>query len=386
MKTVVVRGKTRGALMAIKAFLSKNTNKKIVIVVPTDYLKIQWIQELTKYSLNSFASVEIINSAIKIEEHVDLLILDEAHRVGSDSYIEIFNKRTPSLVLGLSATFNRLDGRHELLNQFCPVVDVISVKEAIANKWLAPYKEYKVIIEPDDLQIYKDLTKQFNESFSVFDFNFNLAMTCMTNIIQRRIYAKKMGLDSKSMDGIVFTWGRTLRARKEYVMNHPKKVELAKKIIAARSDKKIITFSATIKQAEKIGIGYVVHSGNTKKKNRITMTEFAQLKTGVINTAKSLDEGSDVPGLNVGIILCNSSSSTQKTQRVGRIVRFEEGKESEMFTLVLKGTNEESWFQTSTNGQNYIEITESELDEILLGEESENIEKEAKEVGQMFRF
>ena len=116
------------------------------------------------------------------------------------------------------------------------------------------------------------------------------------------------------------------------------------------------------------------------------MTEFAQLKTGVINTAKSLDEGSDVPGLNVGIILCNSSSSTQKTQRVGRIVRFEEGKESEMFTLVLKGTNEESWFQTSTNGQNYIEITESELDEILLGEESENIEKEAKEVGQMFRF
>lgn len=36
--------------------------------------------------------------------------------------------------------------------------------------------------------------------------------------------------------------------------------------------------------------------------------------------------------------------------------------------------------------KNYIEITEEELDDILLGKESENIEQEGKEVGQMFRF
>ena len=47
---------------------------------------------------------------------------------------------------------------------------------------------------------------------------------------------------------------------------------------------------------------------------------------------------------------------------------------------------EEGWYSTSTAGKNYIEITEEELDDILLGEKSENIEKEGKEVGQMFRF
>lgn len=46
------------------------------------------------------------------------------------------------------------------------------------------------------------------------------------------------------------------------------------------------------------------------------MEDFSKLKTGVINTAKSLDEGSDIPGLNLAIILCNTSSATQKTQRV----------------------------------------------------------------------
>lgn len=169
-------------------------------------------------------------------------------------------------------------------------------------------------------------------------------------------------------------------------MDHPKKIELAQKILKARPDKKAITFSSTIKQAEKIGNGYVVHSGNTKKKNRITMDEFAKLETGVIHTAKSLDEGSDVPGLNLAIILGNSSSSTQKTQRVGRIIRYEEGKHAEVFTLVIKGTMEENWYSNSTNGKSYIEITEHELDAILEGKELEKIVKEGKELPQMFRL
>ena len=379
-------GKTRAALTAIKGFLTKNSDKKIVVIVPTEYLKIQWIQELSKYDLLQYVTVEIINSAIKTIAQIDFLILDECHRIPSDTFYEVFNQRQPKIVLGLSATFSRLDGRHTLLDQFCPICDVINVKEAIENKWLAPYKEYKVIIEPDDIEIYREANRQFQEAFSVFNFDFTLAMNCMTNIIYRRSYGKKMGMTASDMDAIVFTWGRALRSRKSYVMDHPKKLEITRRILAHRQDKKAITFSATIKQAELIGGGYVVHSGKTKKKNRITMEEFANLPLGVIHTAKSLDEGSDVPGLSLAVILCNTSSQTQKTQRLGRVIRYEEGKEAEIFTLVIKGTNEEGWYNTSTAGKSYIEITESELDEILLGKESENIVQEGKEMGQMFRF
>ena len=379
-------GKTRAALMAIKGFLSTNTGKSIVVVVPTEYLKIQWIQELSQYFLINYVTIEIVNSAIKREDKIDFLIIDECHRIPSDTFYQIFEKRNPESVLGLSATFNRLDGKHKLLDEFCPVCDVITVQEAIKNKWLSPYKEYKVLIEPDDISVYKEANKEFIDAFSVFNFDFQLAMNCMTNIVQRRIYGKKLGMSVSDMDAVTFTWGRALRLRKDYVMNHPKKIELARKIIEARPFNKIITFSSTIKQAEKIGYGYVVHSGKTKKKNRITMEEFSLLPSGVINTAKSLDEGADIKGLNTAIILSNTSSATQKTQRLGRVIRYEKGKEAEIFTLVIKDTNEEGWYTTSTAGKNYIEITEEELDDILLGKESENIEQEGKEVGQMFRF
>ncbi len=379
-------GKTRAALTAIKGFLTKNSNKKIVVIVPTEHLKIQWIQELSRYDLLNYVTVEIINSAIKSDNPIDFLILDECHRIPSDTFYAVFYKRQPKIVLGLSATFSRLDGRHILLDQFCPVCDVISVREAIENKWLAPYQEYKVIIEPNDIEIYREANRQFNEAFAIFNFDFNTAMSCMTNIIYRRTYGKKMGMSASDLDAVVFTWGRALRARKSYVMDHVKKLEITRKILAAYPDKKAITFSATIKQAELIGNGYVVHSGKTKKKNRITMEEFAKMPKGAIHTAKSLDEGSDVPGLNLAIILSNTSSQTQKTQRLGRVIRYEEDKEALVFTLVIKGTMEEGWYNTSTAGKNYIEITEAELDEILLGNESENIVQEGKEVGLMFRF
>lgn len=198
-------GKTRTAITAIKAFLTKNVNKKIVVIVPTDYLRIQWIQELNKNGLIHDVTVEIINSAIKSDAQIDLVILDEVHRYASDQFYQIFQQRKPKLVLGLSATFNRLDGRHELLSQYCPVCDEVTIKEAIENKWLAPYVEYKVLIEPDDLELYRDATRQFNESYAAFNFDFKTAMDCMTNVITRRVYAKKMGFSVKDIDALVFT-------------------------------------------------------------------------------------------------------------------------------------------------------------------------------------
>ena len=241
----------------------------------------------------------------------------EAHRIPADSFFEVFKTRDPTVVLGLSATFNRLDGRHELLAKYCPICDIITIKEATENKWLSPYKEYKVVLVVDDIYKYDEYNRQFYDSFSFFEFNFETAMKCLTNIIFRRTYGKKMGVSASEMDAIVFTWSRSLRGRKSFVMDHPKKLEITRKILQARPMSKAITFSATIKQAEKIGGGLVVHSGKTKKKNRITVEEFSRMSTGVIHTAKSLDEGVDIKGLNLAIILCNTSSQTQKTQRVG---------------------------------------------------------------------
>jgi superfamily II DNA or RNA helicase len=136
---------------------------------------------------------------------------------------------------------------------------------------------------------------------------------------------------------------RMLQKRKNFVMSHPKKFEIANKILDHRTDKKCITFSATIKDAEsfKTRGSLVLHSKQKKLENQKTMDIFNSQNSGILSTSKSADAGVDIKGLSVGIILSCDSSKTRTTQRIGRIIRFEQDKISEMFTLVIGGTIEE---------------------------------------------
>ena len=46
------------------------------------------------------------------------------------------------------------------------------------------------------------------------NYDFKLAMKCVTNIIARRTYGKKLGIEPKDMDAIVFTWSQNMQGRK----------------------------------------------------------------------------------------------------------------------------------------------------------------------------
>ena len=183
-------GKTRAGIIAIKRFLNKNPNRQILVVVPTEVLKRQWIKLLYNEGLSLNVNVQIINSVIKHYYSVDLLILDEVHRYAAEQMIQIFKRVSYAMILGLTATFERLDGREELLNRFCPVIDTITMEEAVLNGWASKCNVYKVIIDVPDIDVYLDLNKQFIGHFSYFNFNWNLAMGCVTNFETRKSYAR----------------------------------------------------------------------------------------------------------------------------------------------------------------------------------------------------
>ena len=293
-------GKTKVALDIIERFQAKNPQKFIKIIVPTDNLKIQWEQKLSERGLIFYIEVLIINTACNLQKlDVDFLILDECHRVPAESFVNVFNICNPPLILGLTATFDRLDGRHEILNKYCPVVDIITVEEARQKGWVADYKDYYVLLEVPDIQIYEQYNKQFLEHFSFFNFDFNLAMSCVSSSSTRDKYVKHLTNNKpelykdtmKACSAHAFCWNKALQNRKLFVQNHPKKMEIAKLILEKRPNSKAITFNASIAQCEKYKMGYVMHSGQTKKKNRLTLEEFNSLETGVIHSGKMLNEG-----------------------------------------------------------------------------------------------
>lgn len=388
-------GKSYTAVMAIERFFAKNPTKRVLIIVPTEVLQRQWISNLAKEGLVFNIDVLIINTAVKQERLYDLMIIDEVHKSAATTLIEIFNKCKAPMILGLTATFERLDGRHEILNKYCPIVDTITVKEATANGWLSEYKEYKVMIEVDDIDTYYDLNQQFLNHFAFFNFNFDLAMSAVTDFNIRNRYAEQLvGTNDsqllantrKEVAAHAFSWQRALKGRKDFVMNHPKKIEIAELILSYRPEAKAITFNSSIAQAEKFKNGFVVHSGNTKKKNRISLEEFSNVDVGIIHSSKMLTEGLDVKGLNLAIILHNTSSPTERIQKIGRVIRKEGEKQAEVFSLVIKGTMEQQWFSKSSKGLASIEINEEELISILKGENLNKQEKVQESTGFLFTF
>ena len=269
------------------------------------------------------------------------------------------------------------------------------VAPSLINGWISDFKEYQVLIDVDDIDVYKQYNKEFTEHFEFFNFDFNLAMSCVgpKGFINRAKLRDEMcprGTEEqrkqtfKNITYHATAFMRVIQKRKAFINNHLKKIELTRKIIEARPNAKIITFSNNVKMAESIGVGMVYTGKDSKKKGRLTLEEFSTQPTGVINSCAKLNEGADIAGLSVAIVLGRDSSETKSIQRRGRVVRKEGDKMAEIFNLVIDQTVETKWFQNSHSSTEYITIDEEGLNDGLEGREPKPYVKKIKDF--TFRF
>ena len=381
-------GKTRVALILIKALIAKHPKTKVLVVVPTETLKNQWISLLDQWGFGLNCDVQIINTVIKNKYYCDLLIIDEIHRTPSNTFQEVFNVVKYKLILGLTATFERLDGKEKLIEKFCPVIDTITSEEALLSGWVSAYTEYLVLLDVDDIDTYKAYNKEFQQHFEFFNYDFNAAMSMVgpKGYVKRIQMRDEMAPDNASKEeksnilknityhSMGFT--RVIQSRKKFINNHPKKLEVVRKIMAARKDSKIITFSKNVAMAEAIENGKNVYTGKvTKKKGRVMIEDFDKAKSGILHSCDKLNEGADLHGANVAIILGLDSSKTKATQRRGRVIRAEAGKHAEIFNLVINNTVELEWFKKSHKGDSYRIIDVHGLEQVLRGEEPDEYKK-----------
>lgn len=367
-------GKTTQALNACELLIKNKPNASILISVPTEVLKEQWMKQIEDRKITDNCNVQIINTIIKTQWNCDLFIQDEAHLVAAYTFKKIFQKVKYDLILCLTGTLERLDGKETIIKHYAPVCDTITMEEAVKNKWVAGVKEYAVLLDVD-LTEYLVNDKKFNAYFAWFGWDFNIAMSCVTDYKFRIKYAKEINMPLKQLTANAYDWIRCMKNRKTFISSNPKKFEIANKILAARKDKKCIVFTSTIKDASLVNVNYVLHCKQTKSFNSDILEKFNNNTSASICSPKALNTGVDVKGLSVGIILNTNSSKITRNQSRGRICRFEEGKTAELFTLLLNKTKEIDWFKNSSS-DNIIYITEAQLDDILAGKEIETRKRE----------
>jgi len=77
------------------------------------------------------------------------------------------------------------------------------------------------------------------------------------------------------------------------------------------------------------------------------LRRFKEGEVNVLCSTKALNQGFDIPNANVGIICGLTSKALSMIQRIGRLIRFEEGKIGKIYILYIKNSQEEKWLTNS---------------------------------------
>lgn len=168
-------GKTVIAAFDFKHYLEKNPNATFLFVVHREEIIKQacatfrtvlgdpnfgdmWYGDVTPNSYRClFASKDMLNrrlgSLSLAQDYYDYIIFDEAHHIVADSYQKIFQRFTPKVLLGLTATPERMDGV-DITEYFDGHISAeIRLATALNNGLLAPFHYYGISDDTDLSQI-----------------------------------------------------------------------------------------------------------------------------------------------------------------------------------------------------------------------------------------
>ncbi|PTX45265.1 superfamily II DNA or RNA helicase [Christiangramia gaetbulicola] len=123
-----------------------------------------------------FASVQTLNNRLKnlplTEDFFDYIIVDEVHHIKADSYRPILKRFNPKILLGLTATPERMDGGDITEDFHNKIAAEIRLPEALNRKLLSPFQYFALSDSIDLTNVswkngkyeIKELTKLYTEN------------------------------------------------------------------------------------------------------------------------------------------------------------------------------------------------------------------------------
>jgi len=336
-------GKTRTAIRAIERYRNLHPNASVIITVPTLYLQSQWELELKKFHVEFNTRVLVNNTASTHKYVCDLLICDEVHTLGAEGFFEVFNTIRYNALFCITATLERSDNRHQFILAKSPIIATVGLNEAIRNKWVSEFEIYNLPVPFTDKEKEKYDSNQrlFNYNQSLLGGKFDAWNTC----------EEWKNSEDPEERKIAYRFMACMKVRTGLIYNAENKIRVTEQIIQNFPQSRAIVFCQSIKFAQainkKIGKNSIIyHSGLTTQEKRAELQKFIDGEARVISSVKSMDAGVDIPGLDLGIIASGSSKELQNTQRGGRVIRKEPGKQARIINLYVPDTQEVNWLKT----------------------------------------
>ena len=357
-------GKTRCGVLAAALIVEKlGMDCNMLILTPTETIRDRsWRDEFKKWGYDDIFATCIecvcIQTAYKyVGYHYDLVIADEIHNYISPEYFNFFSQNKFDKLLGLSAYIDPM--KVLLLNTIAPICDRINTKRAGELKLISEFKLCTVPLElsVEERKSYNSADGNFNRLFSFFEKDLKLVYACMNkNIYINFLTRKGIELDSENST-FPFQCNAAMAKRKKILYNASGKIVAVKHICEQYPERKTIIFSQTIDFADKVtealdSTCVSFHSKINKKARTANLDKLIDNRTNItrISTAKALNEGMNVPDISMAIIASGTSKTKDLIQRIGRAVRWKEGKQALIFRLYIENSQEEKWMSSSQQG------------------------------------
>lgn len=364
-------GKTITALAtAAKLYESIGAPLLIVIVCPYLHLVTQWIEQARRFGLDPLpcavarsrwqeefsvrlynmavgnrllSSVITSNATFSSEAFQNLLrrfpirlllIADEVHNLGAEQ-TKASLPPNAAYRLGLSATPERWfdpTGTQALTDYFGPTLVHYTLREALTDEVLCPYRYYPQLVQLTDEEFdeYYELTVSIARLLGK-DKDIELSSRQLEALLIRR--ARLIATASGKLQALELL----LTPRRQSTHNL---VYCGDGTVEVPSEQSVERQINAVTRLLGAGLGMTVskYTAETPLSRRdVLRSQFASGEVQCLVAIRCLDEGVDIPETQRAFILASSSNPRQFIQRRGRLLRTSPGKEiAEVFDFVVE--------------------------------------------------
>ena len=337
-------GKSYMALLAIEA-----VRRETLIVAPTLDLVSQWY-ELLRTSFRSEVgvigggeyniqplTVGTYDSAYIHMENIGarygLVVFDECHHLPGQAYSLAAQSCLAPYRLGLTATPDRTDGRHELLTGLIgPTVYKRDIGE-LSGDYLADYTVEQILVDLTDEE-----RQQYDAARGLYRGFVSSQGIRMSNLDGWSEFVLRSSLSAEGRRAM-----KAYQRQRRLAFAAPSKLKYVDHLLHKHRCDRVLLFTESNKTAYDMSrrflIPVITHQTKVTERSEI-LDGFASGSYNALATSKVLNEGVDMPDANVGIVISGSGSVREHVQRLGRILRKRKDKKAVLYELVSSDTSE----------------------------------------------
>ncbi|MGM0577699.1 MAG: DEAD/DEAH box helicase [Myxococcota bacterium] len=270
----------------------------------------------------------------RLGDRFGLVVFDECHHLPGPSYAQGAQCSIAPFRLGLTATPERQDGSHDQLDTLIgPTIYRRDIQD-LAGLYLADYEvvRLRVALTPDERRAYERARHEYR----------SFVRANGIRMSSPKGWGQFIMLSSQSR------WGRSAwhawREQKRVALQSEAKLGLLAELLRQHRGDQVLVFTADNDTVYAISrrhlIPAITHQTPAAERKAV-LKGFNEGRLPAIVTSKVLNEGVDMPAASVGIVLSGSASVREHVQRLGRILRRQEGKSALLYEVVTADTGEE---------------------------------------------